>query len=206
MIIFFIIEFKMFLSDGYNCRYFFNFIPIFAANSQYPIVHKRISTTSSVAAGDRVFCRSRKIFLSDYVPYHRSFIHRGNGNASNVIHNIKSSILCLRNVSNRKVRRCVRTHIHKHIAILNFKILYNNYDWKIACSYRIEQAMTIYKSRKNCLKSQNLIYKRLICAIDMHREAMKLVFTILSIYYVKYIYKIIFFFLLKIIRVIVIQI
>ncbi|XP_067216095.1 uncharacterized protein [Linepithema humile] len=40
-------------------------------------------------------------------------------------------------------------------------------------SYRVEQAMTVCNSRKNCLKSHNLIYKGLIYAVDMHRKAMK---------------------------------
>ncbi|XP_067216081.1 uncharacterized protein [Linepithema humile] len=40
-------------------------------------------------------------------------------------------------------------------------------------SYRVEQAMTVCNSRRNCLKSHNLIYKGLIYAVDMHRKAMK---------------------------------
>ncbi|XP_067216094.1 uncharacterized protein [Linepithema humile] len=47
--------------------------------------------------------------------------------------------------------------------------------FRIAC-YRIEQAMTICKLRKNYeknnLKNELLIYKGLIYAVDMHREAM----------------------------------
>ncbi|KAL6260657.1 hypothetical protein P5V15_008176 [Pogonomyrmex californicus] len=40
-------------------------------------------------------------------------------------------------------------------------------------SYRIEQAMTIDTLYKNNLIKETLIYKGLICAIDMHRKAMK---------------------------------
>ncbi|XP_011350797.1 uncharacterized protein LOC105287078 isoform X4 [Ooceraea biroi] len=40
-------------------------------------------------------------------------------------------------------------------------------------SYRIEQAMTIGTLDKGCLGNDNLIYKGLIYAVDMHRKAMK---------------------------------
>ncbi|XP_072765637.1 uncharacterized protein [Anoplolepis gracilipes] len=41
-------------------------------------------------------------------------------------------------------------------------------------SYRIEQAMAVDNLRKGSLQNKNLIYKKLICAVNMHREAMKL--------------------------------
>ncbi|KAF3054249.1 Odorant receptor 330 [Nylanderia fulva] len=40
-------------------------------------------------------------------------------------------------------------------------------------SYRIEQAMTVNTLRKTNLQNKNLIYKKLINAVYMHREAMK---------------------------------
>ncbi|CAL1677164.1 unnamed protein product [Lasius platythorax] len=40
-------------------------------------------------------------------------------------------------------------------------------------SYRIEQAMAVDIMRKDSLQNKNLIYKKLIHAVDMHREAMK---------------------------------
>ncbi|CAL1677162.1 unnamed protein product [Lasius platythorax] len=40
-------------------------------------------------------------------------------------------------------------------------------------SYRIEQAMAVDTLRKGSLQNKNLIYKKLIYAVDMHREAMK---------------------------------
>lgn len=43
-------------------------------------------------------------------------------------------------------------------------------------SYRIKQ--TFETVQKSNLKYGNLIYKGLICAVDMHRQAMKLVFVI----------------------------
>jgi len=46
---------------------------------------------------------------------------------------------------------------------------------RIICSYRIARAMTFEVLQKNSLQNENLIYKGLICAVDMHREAMKLV-------------------------------
>jgi len=55
---------------------------------------------------------------------------------------------------------------------INLKRLYN-YNKRIICSYRIKRAMTI----KNRQKNENLIYKGLICAVDMHRKAMQLVFV-----------------------------
>ncbi|XP_071637641.1 uncharacterized protein [Temnothorax longispinosus] len=42
-------------------------------------------------------------------------------------------------------------------------------------SYRIERAMTFRTLQKNSLENENLVYKGLICAVDMHRRAMKLV-------------------------------
>ncbi|XP_072765425.1 uncharacterized protein [Anoplolepis gracilipes] len=46
-------------------------------------------------------------------------------------------------------------------------------------SYRIEQAMAVGNLRKGNLQNKNLIYKKLIRAVDMHRKAMK--FSDLSI-------------------------
>ncbi|XP_011860665.1 PREDICTED: uncharacterized protein LOC105557888 isoform X1 [Vollenhovia emeryi] len=43
-------------------------------------------------------------------------------------------------------------------------------------SYRVEQAMAFEMLRKNNWKSEKLIYKGLIYAVDMHRKAMKLEF------------------------------
>ncbi|XP_067209668.1 odorant receptor 43a-like [Linepithema humile] len=39
-------------------------------------------------------------------------------------------------------------------------------------SYRIEHAMQIYTVQGIILLSENMIYKRIICAIDIHRKAM----------------------------------
>ncbi|XP_067216092.1 uncharacterized protein [Linepithema humile] len=65
--------------------------------------------------------------------------------------------------------------------------------FRIAC-YRIEQAMTICKLRKNYeknnLKNELLIYKGLIYAVDMHREAMKFSNSMISKF------KVMFFFLI----------
>jgi len=47
---------------------------------------------------------------------------------------------------------------------------------KIIYSYRVEQAITFETLQKNSLKNETSIYKGLICAVDMHRKAMKLVF------------------------------
>ncbi|KAL6260659.1 hypothetical protein P5V15_008178 [Pogonomyrmex californicus] len=44
---------------------------------------------------------------------------------------------------------------------------------RITCSYRFEQAMTIDTLHKNSLEKKILIYKGLICGVDMHRKAMK---------------------------------
>jgi len=57
-------------------------------------------------------------------------------------------------------------------SIINLDRLYN-YNKRIICSYRIKRAMTI----KNLQKNENLIYKGLICAVNMHRKAMQLVFV-----------------------------
>ncbi|XP_071637631.1 uncharacterized protein [Temnothorax longispinosus] len=46
---------------------------------------------------------------------------------------------------------------------------------RITYSYRIERAMTFRTLQKNSLENENLVYKGLICAVDMHRRAMKLV-------------------------------
>ncbi|XP_071637980.1 uncharacterized protein [Temnothorax longispinosus] len=44
--------------------------------------------------------------------------------------------------------------------------------FQIAC-YRIARTMTLETLRKNSLQNEYLIYKGLICAVDMHRKAMK---------------------------------
>ncbi|XP_077266109.1 uncharacterized protein LOC143899597 isoform X1 [Temnothorax americanus] len=44
--------------------------------------------------------------------------------------------------------------------------------FQITC-YRIARTMTLETLRKNSLQNEYLIYKRLICAVDMHRKAMK---------------------------------
>ncbi|XP_024882727.1 uncharacterized protein LOC112461641 [Temnothorax curvispinosus] len=44
--------------------------------------------------------------------------------------------------------------------------------FQITC-YRIERAMAFETLQKNNWKNKNLIYKGLICAVDMHRKAMK---------------------------------
>ncbi|XP_077266110.1 uncharacterized protein LOC143899597 isoform X2 [Temnothorax americanus] len=46
--------------------------------------------------------------------------------------------------------------------------------FQITC-YRIARTMTLETLRKNSLQNEYLIYKRLICAVDMHRKAMKLI-------------------------------
>ncbi|XP_067216115.1 uncharacterized protein [Linepithema humile] len=65
--------------------------------------------------------------------------------------------------------------------------------FRIAC-YRIEQAMTICKLRKNyekkSLRNELSIYKGLIYAVDMHREAMKFCDSLISKF------KVMFFFLI----------
>ncbi|XP_071560360.1 uncharacterized protein, partial [Temnothorax nylanderi] len=44
--------------------------------------------------------------------------------------------------------------------------------FQITC-YRIARTMTLETLRKNSLQNECLIYKGLICAVDMHRKAMK---------------------------------
>ncbi|XP_071560361.1 uncharacterized protein [Temnothorax nylanderi] len=44
--------------------------------------------------------------------------------------------------------------------------------FQITC-YRITRTMTLETLRKNSLQNEYLMYKRLICAVDMHRKAMK---------------------------------
>ncbi|XP_070167632.1 uncharacterized protein [Polyergus mexicanus] len=44
---------------------------------------------------------------------------------------------------------------------------------RIACSYRLKQAFVVDTLRKGSLQNKNLIYKKLIHAVDMHREALK---------------------------------
>ncbi|XP_024893680.1 uncharacterized protein LOC112468630 [Temnothorax curvispinosus] len=44
--------------------------------------------------------------------------------------------------------------------------------FRITC-YRIARTMTLEILRKNSLQNEYLIYKGLICAVDMHRKAMK---------------------------------
>ncbi|XP_029678509.1 uncharacterized protein LOC115244728, partial [Formica exsecta] len=44
---------------------------------------------------------------------------------------------------------------------------------RIACSYRLKQAFAVDTFRKGNLQNKNLIYKALIHAVDMHREAMR---------------------------------
>ncbi|XP_039311500.1 uncharacterized protein LOC105198338 isoform X2 [Solenopsis invicta] len=51
--------------------------------------------------------------------------------------------------------------------------------FKIA-SYRIKQAITYDTLRKNSTEKENLIYKGLICAVDMHRKAMNFSDLIIS--------------------------
>lgn len=46
-------------------------------------------------------------------------------------------------------------------------------------SYRIEQAMTVGSLHKGSLGNENLIYKGLVYAVDMHRKAMKLIYFFL---------------------------
>jgi hypothetical protein len=55
-------------------------------------------------------------------------------------------------------------------------------------SYRIEQAMTIDTLQKDFLGNDNLIYKGLIYAMDLHRKAMRLIFLCILIFYNIYIY------------------
>ncbi|CAL1677163.1 unnamed protein product [Lasius platythorax] len=57
-------------------------------------------------------------------------------------------------------------------AILIALLIYACGMFRIA-SYRIEQAMAVDTMRKGSLQNKNLIYKKLIHAVDMHREAMK---------------------------------
>ncbi|XP_050460136.1 uncharacterized protein LOC126856020 [Cataglyphis hispanica] len=47
-------------------------------------------------------------------------------------------------------------------------------------SYRLEQALAVDPLRKNNSRNQNLIYKELIHAVDMHREAMRFSDTSIS--------------------------
>ncbi|XP_071629412.1 uncharacterized protein [Temnothorax longispinosus] len=61
-------------------------------------------------------------------------------------------------------------------------IVYSQYAcgmFRIA-SYRVKQAITIEILQKNSLKNENLIYKKLIYAVDMHRKAMKFSESIIS--------------------------
>ena len=46
----------------------------------------------------------------------------------------------------------------------------------ILYSYRIEHVMRINILQNSTLKNENLIFKGMIYAIDIHRQAMKLVF------------------------------
>jgi len=50
-------------------------------------------------------------------------------------------------------------------------------------SYRIEQAVTIGTLQKDFLRNENLIYKGLIYAVDMHRKAMRLIFLYVLVFY-----------------------
>ncbi|XP_014478942.1 PREDICTED: uncharacterized protein LOC106746660 [Dinoponera quadriceps] len=47
-------------------------------------------------------------------------------------------------------------------------------------SYRIEQALPNDITRKISVKNETTIYKEIICAVDIHRKAMKLIFQIVS--------------------------
>ncbi|XP_025270099.1 uncharacterized protein LOC109610624, partial [Camponotus floridanus] len=44
---------------------------------------------------------------------------------------------------------------------------------RIACSYRIEQSLVVDILQEGSLQNKNMIYKKLIRAVDMHREAMR---------------------------------
>jgi len=61
-------------------------------------------------------------------------------------------------------------------SLKNQRIRDNYAKKKIDCSYRMTQAKTFETQQKKSLQNMYLIYKRIICAVDMHRKAMKLVF------------------------------
>jgi len=59
--------------------------------------------------------------------------------------------------------------------ILFIKLIYN-YIANIICSYRLERAMRSKKLQSISLRNEIMIYKEIICAINIHRKAMELVF------------------------------
>jgi len=52
------------------------------------------------------------------------------------------------------------------------------YETSIIYSYRMKQAMTNNLLQSNHTEKENLICKGIVCAVDMHRKAIKLVFVI----------------------------
>ncbi|XP_071637592.1 uncharacterized protein [Temnothorax longispinosus] len=50
---------------------------------------------------------------------------------------------------------------------------------RIACSYRMTRAMVFETHQKRSLQNENLICKEIICAVDMHRKAMKSKFQVM---------------------------
>ncbi|XP_024884063.1 uncharacterized protein LOC112462493 [Temnothorax curvispinosus] len=62
--------------------------------------------------------------------------------------------------------------------------------FQITC-YRIARTMTLETVRKNSLQDEYLIYKRLICAVDMHRKAMKFSNSTLSRFKIMFAFSII---------------
>jgi len=67
----------------------------------------------------------------------------------------------------------IKTDVQNLEKLENLSDLYNY--TRITCSYRIKQAMSLKILRKNNVENENLIYKGLICAVNIHRKAMKLV-------------------------------
>jgi len=59
-------------------------------------------------------------------------------------------------------------------------------DKYIIYSYRIERAMRISKLKNISRKNEKFIFEGIICAIDIHRQAMKLVCKNYTYYYINY--------------------
>ncbi|XP_011701059.1 PREDICTED: uncharacterized protein LOC105457852, partial [Wasmannia auropunctata] len=78
------------------------------------------------------------------------------------------------------------------LAIGTMLIVYQQYAcgmFQIA-SYRMSRAITFVTQQQKSLQDKNLTYKRIICAIDMHRKAMKFIDSFV------YKFKVMFFFLI----------
>jgi len=179
-------NFSTFLSNCYIYCIRFNIVSILATSSWYLTANKRVPTTSFLTIYDRILYWSGKVFLFDFLACKRGYLHRGICNVSdrNNAHYMFST--CLWNVSYRQVGRLIQRQTWKSkLLIENKHVIMTRND---IYSYRIEQAMTIDTLQKNFFGNENLIYKGLIYAVDMHRKAMRLIFLCILIFYNIYIY------------------